>query len=255
LEGAQHFIRDCKLANRLGIKALRASWPPYPPDDPADANLAPYAWSTPAIQTIEKALPYAEKYDVRIGVELHSPTDLKSKLIDKCMDFITRTNTKHFGFCPDMSIFTKRPPESMVMELIRDGGRENIIRHIIQAYQNNLGPDKTVDEVKKMNGNEVELEFAGIGGIYHYCWNEPRELAKILPYSYHFHAKFWDMTDDLCDPCIPYEDVIPVIVSTGYDWYFSSEYEGPRNIFEASKSIRKQQLMIRRLLETPCISR
>ena len=100
-----------------------------------------------------------------------------------------------------------------------------------------------------MGGNEIELEFAGLGGAYHFSWNDPKDLAKILPYSYHFHAKFWEMTDDFKEYSIPYEDVIPVILKTGYDWWYSSEYEGPRGLYEASKANRKHHYMLRKLME------
>lgn len=248
-EGAEHFIRDCKLANKLGIKALRASWPPYPADDPMEADLAPYAWSQAAIQTIEKALPAAEKYDVRIAVELHSPSDLNGTLVNRSLEYIEKTKTQYFGFCPDMSIFTKRLPRIQMNGLIKRGARENIMKFIDEAYQNKLGAAKTVAEVQRMGGNEIELEFAGLGGAYHFSWNDPKDLAKILPYSYHFHAKFWEMTDDFKEYSIPYEDVIPVILKTRYDWWYSSEYEGPRGLYEASKANRKHHYMLRKLME------
>lgn len=41
-------------------------------------------------------------------------------------------------------------------------------------------------------------------------------------------AKFWDMSDDLTDPHIPWEGVIKALVEGGYSGFLSSEYEGRR---------------------------
>jgi sugar phosphate isomerase/epimerase len=249
-EAAERLVVDFKLANRLGIPVMRQQWPPYPPDNPADVDLAPYCWSKNAIEVFEHALPYAEKYNVKIAVEMHSPTYLKSEFMDRMMEFILRTKTKHFGFCPDMSIFTKRPPEYATNMALKMGAREKIIQYIISAYQENLGPAKTMAEVKKMGGNETELVFASIGGIYHFSNNDPKDLIKFLPYSYHIHGKFWGMSEDLHEYSVPYENVIPLVAQNGFGGYISSEYEGSRDIYDASIALRRQQLMLRKLWES-----
>jgi sugar phosphate isomerase/epimerase len=247
-EAVEQLVVDFKLANRLGFKALRQQWPPYPADDPADAPRAPYVASKPAMQVMEKALPLAEKYDVRMAVELHSPTDLKSPWMDSCLEIITKTKTRHFGFCPDMSAFVTRPPRHRVAGLISQGGRENILNYIGQAYQERLGPEKTVAEVKKMGGNDVELRWAGIAGIYHFSNNDPKDLARLVPYTYHVHAKFFEITNELREYSIPYEEIIPVLVEGGYQGYLSSEYEGPREDLQTTTQIRLQHAMLKRLL-------
>jgi len=247
-ETVERMVLDFKLANRLGFKILRQQVPPYKADNPADEIYAPYVKSTPQMQVFEKALPFAEKYDVRMAVELHSPTQLRSAWIDSCLEFIARTKTRHFGFMPDMSIFVTRPPRARLARLMQQGARENILDYITQAYQNNVGPEKTVAEVKKMGGNDVELRWASIAGIYHFSNNDPKDLARLVPYTYHVHAKFYEMTDDLREYSIPYEKVIPVLVQGGFNGYLSSEYEGERDRFQTSAQIRMQHAMFRRLL-------
>ncbi len=247
-EAAQRLAVDFKLANMLGIKALRQQWPPYPADDPADEINAPYVKSKLAMDTILKALPSAEKYDVRMGIELHSPTQLKSGFIDSILETVAKTKTKHFGFCPDFSAFTRRPQRGTVEGLLKQGARQNILDYIIQAYQNHVGPEKTVAEVKKMGGNDVELRYADIGGIYHLSNNDPKDLAPLVPYTYHVHAKCFGITDELTDYSIPYDEILPVLVQGGYNGYLDSEYEGPRTGITTNTAIRAHQAMMRRVL-------
>ncbi|HET9094497.1 MAG TPA: hypothetical protein VFN36_05370, partial [Solirubrobacteraceae bacterium] len=62
------------------------------------------------------------------------------------------------------------------------------------------------------------------------------------------HAKFWAMTDDLEDPHIPWAPIIDTLRDAGYRGYLSSEYEGERRLYLASDLLRRQHLMLRRLL-------
>jgi sugar phosphate isomerase/epimerase len=247
-EAAARLAVDFKLANQLGIKALRQQWPPYPADNKADEVNAPYVKSKLAMETIMKALPAAEKYDVRMGIELHSPTQLKSAFIDSILEQIAKTKTKHFGFCPDLSAFTRTPRRSTKPGLLQQGARENIVDYIISAYQQRVGPEKTQAEVKRMGGNAVEMNFASVAGIYHSSNNDPKDLLPLVPYCYHVHAKFWEITDDLKEYSIPYEEVLPVLVKGGYNGYLDSEFEGAVPGATVSGAIRAQQAMMRKIL-------
>jgi sugar phosphate isomerase/epimerase len=247
-EAAERMAVDFKLANRLGFKALRQMWPPYPADDPAEEINAPYVKSKLAMETVLKALPAAEKYDVRMGIELHPPSQMKSPFISSMMEMIEKTKTKHFGFCPDLGSFAMRPQRRVIENLLKQGARKDILEYIVSAYQSKVGPIKTVDEVKKMGGNEVELRYAGVAGIYHMSNNDPKDLAPLVPYCYHVHAKFYEITDQLREYSIPYEEVLPVLDKGGYAGYLSSEYEGSREEYTTSAAIRAQHAMMKTIL-------
>jgi sugar phosphate isomerase/epimerase len=79
---------------------------------------------------------------------------------------------------------------------------------------------------------------------------DPADLVDLLPYVVHVHAKFWDMTDDLTDPHVPYDAVVKALVDGGYAGSLSSEYEGARDLYLASDMVRRQQAMLRRLVPT-----
>ena len=77
---------------------------------------------------------------------------------------------------------------------------------------------------------------------------DPADLVDLMPYVVHVHAKFWDMTDDLTDPHVPYDAIVKTLVDGGYAGSLSSEYEGPRDLYRASDMLRRQQAMLRRLV-------
>lgn len=88
--------RDFKLANQLGFKVLRTKL------GVIDDTLTPVKnWR----EFIKGALDLAERYDVRMCPEIHSPTILNSKMIDDYVNFIEQEKTKHFGLNIDFSIF------------------------------------------------------------------------------------------------------------------------------------------------------
>jgi sugar phosphate isomerase/epimerase len=246
-EALQFLIRDFRLANKLGLKIIRQQVAPYPADNPADSYLAPYVKSKPSMELLEMAIPYAEENGVIMAVELHSPTRLKSPWIDSCLELIEKTKTKNLGFCPDLSSFVYTPPRSNVEAILAQGARKEIVDFIISAYQKQLGFEKTMEEVAKMGGNEVEKRYASAGGIYHFSYNDPKDLKIIAPYIYHVHAKFFGMEDNLTEYSIPYPEIIKSLRDIGYQGYLSTEFENYAWI-PASPQIRLQHAMLRGLL-------
>lgn len=95
-ESVEMLKRDFKIANRLGFTILRTKL------GVIDDDLTPVKnWR----EFIKRALPLAEKYNVRMCPEIHEPTLLKSKMVDDYIDFIEKTGTKYFGLNIDFSVF------------------------------------------------------------------------------------------------------------------------------------------------------
>jgi sugar phosphate isomerase/epimerase len=243
--------RDFKLANRMGFKLIRPTLP-LGGDNPNERYQARIGAAAEAAASyagvIEKALPLADKYDLKIALEMHSPMLVKSQWMEALVGLIEKTKTKRLGFTLDMSLFTKRPARDREAQMLARGARQNILDYIRTAYEKQLGPEKTVAEVKNMGGNDVELQWASGPGIYHYSWNNPKDLLPVVQYLYHIHGKFWEMTEELKEYSIAYEEVIPVLIQGGCGACFSSEYEGPRELFAASKQLRRHHAMLRRLM-------
>ena len=104
-EVVEELKQDFRLANLLGFKALRTKI--------TCTNMM--CDPEPGWQSyIEKALPYAEKYDVVMQNEVHLPTTLHTPHIrDEYLDFIHRTGTKHFGFNIDFGTFQTKPAKGL----------------------------------------------------------------------------------------------------------------------------------------------
>lgn len=98
-ESYDMLLRDIKLANKLGFTVMRTKM------GVIDDFLTPVAnWR----EIIEKALPDAKKYNVIMCPEIHSPTVLKSKMVDDYVEFIQKTGTKNFGLNIDFGVFQNK---------------------------------------------------------------------------------------------------------------------------------------------------
>ncbi|MCS6946457.1 MAG: sugar phosphate isomerase/epimerase [Steroidobacteraceae bacterium] len=77
----------------------------------------------------------------------------------------------------------------------------------------------------------------------------PEDIVPLLPYTYACHAKFVHMSDDFVETTHPYERIVSILLDKGWNGYLLSEYEGPKQApGEASEQLRRQHVMLRRLL-------
>ena len=107
--------RDLRLASLLGFPVLRT------------------LVSTP-MDVIEGSLEYAEKVNVKIGLEVHAPFSLNSSWADGYLSMIDRTGSKYFGFIPDMGIFCKNIPDVLRDKARRQGAKEECLKIVDDAY-------------------------------------------------------------------------------------------------------------------------
>ncbi len=200
--------RDLELAHRLGFTIIR------PKLGVISLDLVPDpVWR----ETVERALPKAVGYGIRIAPEIHAPTPLKSKIVDDYLDLARQT--EHFGLLIDTGIFQNA----------ERSGTHSDSRYVFGNPDPALAAQVAREMSKPMN-------------------EDPADLVELMPYVFHVHAKFWDMTDELTDPHVPYDAIVKVLVDAGWTGSLSSEYEGPRDLYRASDMARRQQAMLRRLV-------
>jgi len=207
-EAVPILVRDLELAHRLGFTIVR------PKLGVVSLDLVPDPiWR----ETVERALPKAEEWGIRIAPEIHAPTPLRSKIVEDYLDLARQT--AHFGLLIDTGIFQNA----------ERGRVHSDSRFVFGDPDPELAAQVAREMSKPMN-------------------EDPGDLVELMPYVVHVHAKFWDMNDDLTDPHVPYDAVVEALVRGGYRGSLSSEYEGPRDLYLASDVVRRQQLMLRRLV-------
>ncbi len=217
-ESYDMLVRDIKLANKLGFTHGRTKL------GVIDGILTPVTnWR----EFIKMALPVAEKYNFRMLPEIHSPTKLKSKMVDEYVDFIQKEKTTPwFGLNIDFGVFQNRRPSGGRTQGAPPAGMTG-------GPGGQRGRAGGPGEMPSMEASKVE------------------EMIPLLPYVHCCHAKFMEMNDNCEETSIPYPEIIKMLIDHNWDGYMMSEYEGTdRSTGGAFTAVRKQHVMLRKLLES-----
>jgi sugar phosphate isomerase/epimerase len=210
-EAVAILTRDLELAHRLGFSIVR------PKLGVVSLDLVPDPiWR----ETVERALPAAERLGIRIAPEIHAPTPLRSRIVEDYLDLARQT--EHFGLLIDTGVFQNA----------ERSGTHSDSRFVFGDPDPELAKQVAREMSKPMN-------------------EDPADLAELLPYVVHVHAKFWETNDELADPHVPYDAIVEALVAGGWRGSLSSEYEGERTLYRASDQLRRQQAMLRRLVAAP----
>jgi sugar phosphate isomerase/epimerase len=231
-EKADSLLTDIKAANKLGCTVIRVI-----------ARTEP--------KTLERLADEAEKYNVRLGVEIHSPLHFDIEYIQNLLAMYERVKSPYLGFVPDMGIFVKRFPRVISERWVRDGMKPEIADFVTHVYDSKTGLETMDEKILKMGGTQADVAKAST--IRHFTNVDPRRMLDFMPYIFHIHAKFYEMLPEYREYSIPYEDIVPVLIEGGYSGYLSSEYEGNRHIqdtfpVDSTEQVRRQQVMFRKLL-------
>ena len=92
--------------------------------------------------------------------------------------------------------------------------------------------------------------------LRHIAAYEPKRMLDYMPRIHNVHGKFYEMTADLVEPSIPYDEIVRVLKQGGYTGYICSEYEGNRWIEDfqepdSVEQVRRQQEMLKGLIDEP----
>jgi hypothetical protein len=231
-EKYQSVLSDIKAANRLGCTVIRVITHTEP-------------------DLLERLAPEAEKYNVRLGVEIHSPFHFDHEYHQRLYEKFLKVGSKFLGYVPDMGIFVKRFPRVISDRWVRDGMKPEIARHACQVYDTGVGMETLDADIVKLGGSTQEVTKAG--SIRHFVNARKDRLLDFMPHIFHIHAKFYEMLPDYHEFSIPYEEVVPILIQGGFSGYLSSEYEGNRHIQDAFEvdsieQVRRQHVMFKRLL-------
>lgn len=231
-EAVDIIVRDLKIAKKLGFDLVRAQ-------------------RTVPVNVLAKSIPFAEKLDVRLSIELHMPLLLDAASMDPYMDMIRRTGTRHFGFVLDFSVFSQRLPRVSRDWCIRRGASPQIAAYVEQAYLQRQPRDATTAEVRKRGGGDEDLHWVAMA--YNHSYSEPDAIRPYTAQIMHCHGKVYEMLDDLTEYTIPYDKVVAVLQQAGYNGYICTEYEGQRYLndafeVDAVEQTRRHHAMLRKYL-------
>lgn len=231
-------LDEIKLAHRLGMKMIRL------------------VSMTPAF-VLEPLIPYCEKYDVKMGLEIHAGLSFDKQ---KTKDYITemkRLNSPYIGLVIDTGIFCKRVPRVMENYCKALGTGQAPVDFVNRLFaegkdgRNVYGPDgKFVPELAALLKSDADYMYAHFADGYE---NEPYTvLDDLMPYIFHMHFKLFEMTED-GEYSVDYKGILQYLHDHGYEGYVATEYEGNRWTLPGHPMMEKEQVIAHQKYIRKCL--
>lgn len=191
---------------------------------------------------VERLLPYAQKYNLKLGYELHQPLTIESDETQMLKRQVERISSEHLGLIPDCGIFARSVPKFMIERARRGGVSEAIIARALALWADKVPLDKSLVELQALGLEDSKITavegFWGSVGQ-----SDPQALRTIMPYIVHMHGKFFSMENG-DEPDVRFEEVVHALLAGGYRGWISSEFEGdaPNSL----EMVMAHQAMLRR---------
>ncbi len=226
-------LHDIQNARKLGFSLIRINH-----------DVSPWA--------LEKSAPTAEKYGIKLGLEIHAPHHLDHEFEQRHIEMMSRTQSPSLGFVVDMSIFSDRFPRVVSDRWLRDGMDPAIVSYFVESYNAHNCLDYVCDQVVQMGARPEDIGMVYYG-VRHNLYSNPERMLEYMPLIFHVHATLNEMLPDYTEFSVPYDQIIPVFQQGGYNGYLSSEYEGGKHIDDTEEvdgveQVRRHQVMLKHLL-------
>lgn len=181
-------------------------------------------------EVIRRLVPIAEKFGVKLGLEIHAPHHVHHPVILAYREMYEKINSPFLGFIPDMGASASTvPPGFFDAEMNR--GVSSALIELAKSYWHDDQGDPFERQAKfKTRAEELKFTPSHINNLLIifnvFGKQDPSLWAEIIPQSVHIHGKFFDFDENGNEVAIDYKTIIPVFVKNGYNGFMSSEYEG-----------------------------
>lgn len=201
-------IVDLKSANKLGATVMREQY-------------------LCGLNVLKRLAPYAELYNVKVGIEIHNPEYPTSPYMQEYLRVIQESKSSYIGFIPDFGCFAVKPNKPNWDAALRNGARLSMLDLAAKLRFDEVPMEEAQKKMAAAGANGAEMgAFSGMYGfVTFYSKPDTQGLKKIMPYCVEMHGKFHYIYEDLHEHSIPYEDILPVIAASDFDGYIMTEYE------------------------------
>lgn len=226
-------ITDVMSANKLGCTVMREQY-----------LLSPHG--------LERLAPYAELYNVRVGIEIHNPESPVTPAMLDYLEMIERTGSKYVGFIPDFGCFATGPNKPIWDRALAGGASVEQLERCAKLKYDEVPREEALkimeEECRKTPAlSDAINSFYGFVQFKKDIKKELEGLKRIMPYCFEMHGKFHYVDENLHEPAIPYEEIIPAIAETGFNGYIMTEYEDEGG-YDAIEQCTRHIAMMKKIL-------
>ena len=208
-------------------------------------------------ELLRRLLPLAEKYDQRLGYEIHAPLGPNDPKVVGIREVYAELGSERLGFTADFSS-TMHSLSPTLLRTLRQMGMPDEYIPVMQEIWRKPAPMHVRNQEFEDFLTSENFDFARLGPFTRLAFNmhglvPPEEWLDIMPQIFHVHAKFYDIDESGDEPAMDIPRIVRQFVEGGYSGYLSSEWEG--HAFadlgedDPIDLVRKQHALMRRAIE------
>jgi sugar phosphate isomerase/epimerase len=189
----------------------------------------------------ERLIPLAEKLNLKMGYELHTPLTIESPLTQELLAQIRGLGSDRLGVIPDCGIFARSISQHHLNQGRKSGVPEAIIQKALELWGQKVTVYTAIEAVKPFGADERTLNWIeAIWGSFGF--SEPSALTEIKDYIFHVHGKFYSIVNG-DEPDLRYEEVVKTLLDINYTGWMSSEFEG--GMADSFEIVQAHQKMVK----------
>lgn len=206
---------------------------------------------------LRRLLPLAEKYDQKLGYEIHAPVGPNDPKIIQIREMYEELGSDRLGFTADFSSTMHSLSPTLFRTLKQMGLPEEHLAVMQEVWRKPLPMHERNEEfVEYLSANGFDP--AHLGPFTRLAFNmhglvQPEEWLDIMPQIFHVHAKFYDIDAFGNEPAMDIPRIVRQFVQGGYTGFLSSEWEGHAfaDLGESDPIdlVKKQHALMRRAIE------
>lgn len=203
-------IHDIRNASKMGCRVVREQYLIGP-------------------ENFAKLAPYAEAYNVKIGIEIHNPDSPITPMTQSYLKVIKETGSPYLGLIPDFGCFAVRPNKLTWDNAVKGGADVKHLEMVRDMRYDGVSEEDAIAKMKELHAAAPVFDFLRDAyGFQQFKKSVDKELQgfqEIIPYCIHMHGKFYYMYPDMTESSMPYDDIMKIVQASDYDGYIVSEYE------------------------------
>jgi sugar phosphate isomerase/epimerase len=209
-------------------------------------------------ELLRRLLPLAEKYDQKLGYEIHAPSGPNDPKVVAIREMYADLGSERLGFTADFSS-TMHSLSPTLHRTLRQMGLPDEHFAVMQDIWRKPVPMNDRNDEFEAYLRDNDFDPAQLGPFTRLAFNmhglvPPEEWLDIMPQIFHVHAKFYDIDENGDEPAMDIPRIIRQFVEGGYTGYLSSEWEGHAfadlGESEPISLLKAQHRLIRRTIES-----
>lgn len=198
---------------------------------------------------LRRLAPIAEKAQVKLGMELHTPYQVDHPAVLAVRELYDELKSPYLGFVPDFGTSMRAIPDALLYSFKEAGVKDEWIAITKEIWYKDVPPPAKFAELHERVAplGATPPQIGRLNMAFSMNGRQPVEKwREIVPQTVHLHGKFYGFDKNGEEPSIDYAAILKVFHEGGYDGFISSEYEGSAftDEFSAFDMVEKHHMLI-----------